>query len=491
MLRSSSYSSARRARHCAPALLLIALVVSASCRPEGRPNPPAQASREIPNGESWPPEEQLGLQIQDEGAVDEAPGQNPQLEPHVVVDPGNPSNLVAAFMSVSAERWEVRIFRSTNGGRTWHRCLSPVATDVWRAFDPWLAWAPDGSALFLTLVEVRTGHNGEQGWRLPVFRSSDGGESWSRWAEVPGRTLDRPVMVAGRNAVYVLASEAVGASPIVFAKSAPENGRFRVLGRYNPPNHSYILSDAVMTGDNELVLSLTDRTSLQDRRAKPLFAVTFDEQTKRFGEPWQLGTALFVGAPQLAFDGARGSPHRGHLYAVWGDRTDDGTASLEIAVSGDGGATWHEPATVSTGREKPSFLTLPAAAVDSRGRLGIAWREHVGDLSTGCSTVHFAVSPDGGRSFPLRQELTTKPSCPDRPANRIDLNGIPLLDRWPGGGDYAGLAAGSDGVFHPVWADSRAGAWRIRTARIEFKPAPSSSKDAVRDTDVISRMSSD
>ena len=428
---------------------------------------PAQAPGAAPTGEAQPVVVRR-LEIGDETAVDEAPGPHPQVEPHVVVDPRNPSALVAAAMSVSAGPWEVRIFRSTDSGRRWRRKPLPIAAETWRAFDPWLAWAPDGSALYLALVEVRPDGDGRQDWRLPVFRSRDGGVSWSRWGEVPGRTLDRPVLLAGWDAVFVLASEAVEAAPIVVARAAAEDGEFRVRGRYRPPGELHILSAATLTGGSELVFAFTDRTSLQDRRPRPLFAVRFDDLTTHFDERRRLGTALFVGAPQLVFDGSPESPRRGRLYSVWADRTVDGIASLKVAASDDGGRSWTRPVTVSEDRDETTFVTVPAVAVDPRGRLGVTWREHARDLATGCSTVHFAVSLDGGASFPLRREVTPQPSCPDRPANRIDLAGIPLLARWPGGGDYAGLAVGGDGVFHPVWADSRAGAWRIRTARMEL-----------------------
>ena len=470
MIRPALSSPARFAAPPAAMGLLLALLASPGCQSERTPATAPEVTRGTPTGESRPPASEPALEVTNETPVDEAPGQDPQVEPHLVVDPQNPSHLVVAWMSVSAGPWEVRLARSTDGGRTWRRRPSPAAAETWRAFDPWLAWAPDGSALYLALVEVRPGSDGGQEWRLPVFRSHDGGESWTRWAEVPGQTLDRPVLLAGGSAVFVLASEAVGAAPIVVASSAADEGEFRVRGRYRPPDGLQILSGAVLTGDSELVFSFTDRTSLQDGRAKPLFAVPFDDQTKRFGEPRRLGSTLFIGAPQLAFDDSPDSPHRGRLYSAWGDRTGGGVASLKVALSDDSGGTWSEPVTIAAGRPATSFITMPAATVDPRGRLGVAWREHVGDLATGCSTVHFAVSLDGGASFPLRREVTPEPSCPDRPANRLDLGGIPLLDRWPGGGDYAGLAVGGDGVFHPLWADSRAGAWRIRAARIELTP---------------------
>lgn len=468
MIRPHPSSPAHIAAPPALVILVLALLVSPACQSRRAPATAPDVTRGTPRSAGQVQATAPALEITNETPVDEAPGQDPQVEPHVVVDPRDSSHLVAAWMSVSAGPWEVRLARSTDGGRTWDRVPSPAAAEAWRTFDPWLAWAPDGSALYLALVEVRPEDDGGEEWRLPVFRSHDGGESWSRWAEVPGRTLDRPVLLAGRRAAFVLASEAVADAPIMVASSTVEDGDFRVRGRYRPSNELQILSAAALTGDRELVLSFTDRSSLQDHRARPLFAVRFDDRKKEFGEPHRLGSALFVGAPQLAFDDSPRSPYRGRLYSVWGDRTDEGVASLKVAVSGDEGVTWRDPVILPAAGKATTFVTVPAATVDPQGRLGVVWREHAGDLATGCSTVHFAVSLDGGVSFPVRQEVPSEPSCPDRPANRINLGGIPFLHRWPGGGDYAGLAVGGDGVFHPVWADSRAGAWRIRTARIEL-----------------------
>ena len=53
------------------------------------------------------------------------------------------------------------------------------------------------------------------------------------------------------------------------------------------------------------------------------------------------------------------------------------------------------------------------------------------------------------------------------------------LSRWPDGGDYIGLTADTDGVFHPFWADGRSGTYQLYTAAIRVqtetpaqKPAP-------------------
>jgi len=459
-------------------VLLVAMAgAGTACHPEAAPATATEAA--TPSKWSDGPTVAPRLRIEGEAALSEPSDGLPQIEPQVVVDPRDPDHLVAAAMSVSAKRWRIWLADSRDGGRTWRRRPSPAAPGTWRAFDPWLAWAPDGSALYLALAEMSL-RDGAQQWRLPVFRSTDGGMSWSRWAEVPGRTLDRPVLLAGRSAVWVLATEAVEDVPIVVARApAAETGDFAIRGRFRPASHNTILADAALTGDRRLVLSFTDRGSLQDHRPRTLFTVSYDDRTRRFGEPDGLGTALFIGSPRLAVDASPTSPRRGWLYAAWGDRSEQAVPSLRIAVSPDGGASWRAPVTIAPHDSDDSddsdgadvtFVTVPSVAVDRRGRLAVTWREHTGTLETGCSTVHLAVSLDGGSTFPLRRRLTPKPSCPDRSANRIDLGGIPSLARWPGGGDYAALAVGSDGIFHPVWADAGTGPWHIRTAGVRLIP---------------------
>lgn len=446
------------------------------------------------------------------GAVDPEPAPFPQVEPHVVVDPRDPARLTAAAMSVSEGAWEVRVWGSQDGGRNWRRHPLPMPAKTWKTFDPWLAWAPDGSALYLVVVEIRREAGGGERWRLPVFRSLDRGETWARWGEVPGRTLDRPVLLTAPKAVFVVASEAVADATVVIARAPVANhgdlgneaadlsGRFTHRQRYTPPNSQYILGAAALLQEDRLVLMIADRSGLRDQRPRPLYALTYDDEMARFGEAQRVGEAHFVGAPTLAFDSSPASPHQGRLYAAWAGRDASGGGTLEIAASEDGGDTWsaaravrpvkgyaegtsHEDdaapddktaqGTAPLAADSAGLRSVPVATVDPQGRLGLLWRQHevTGPpqaLATACSALHFAVSLDGGTSFPLHRRLTAEPSCPDQPANRLSLGGIPFLQRWPGGGDYAGLAVGSDGIFHPLWAHSQDGPYRIRAAALRL-----------------------
>jgi hypothetical protein len=110
-----------------------------------------------------------------------------------------------------------------------------------------------------------------------------------------------------------------------------------------------------------------------------------------------------------------------------------------------------------------------AAAVSSRGVLGLAWiqnepgddvrifdrewtgREHSWDL-------YFTASVDGGATFLARPLRIT--------SSRTD----PKLGSRPYGTDHIALAAPPDGSFHLIWIDTQDGKREIQTAKIEVQP---------------------
>jgi hypothetical protein len=65
--------------------------------------------------------------------------------------------------------------------------------------------------------------------------------------------------------------------------------------------------------------------------------------------------------------------------------------------------------------------------------------------------------------------------------------------------DYMGLTADANGIFHPLWADSRTGTFQIQTARVEVKKpadekqsaektAPAAAEPAKVQTDVTGKI---
>lgn len=102
-------------------------------------------------------------------------------------------------------------------------------------------------------------------------------------------------------------------------------------------------------------------------------------------------------------------------------------------------------------------------AVNRDGVVAVAWYDRRLDPEEVCQDVYLSVSEDGGATFRAPLRVTTETSCPDVPGNEG------VSGSWPMGGDYSSLAAGPDGSFHLVWADSRDGRFGLRRARFRVR----------------------
>jgi hypothetical protein len=129
----------------------------------------------------------------------------------------------------------------------------------------------------------------------------------------------------------------------------------------------------------------------------------------------------------------------------------------------------------------------PAVAVNNDGVVAVTWYDTRD--ATGGKQYHqyFAASLDGGETFLPTVRVSSDFSNPGGPGNsqlspmvwihegQIALSVISAASRWGSGGDYMGLAADKDGVFHPFWADARSGTFQIYTASVQVDVPP---KDA-------------
>ena len=187
-------------------------------------------------------------------------------------------------------------------------------------------------------------------------------------------------------------------------------------------------------------------------------------------------------APTLAVDG-RGPTHRGRIYALWNDFGDNGERlpRMLLSYSDDRGATWVEPRPVAPAAGSAQFRGN--VAVNADGVVGVVWmdtRDHPGRDGF---HAYFTASLDGGDSFLPPVALSRAASDPFSPGNRRQVpfyvgsyRGHLLVSmgsaasRWEDGGDYLGLAADQDGVFHPLWSDGRGTAYQSYTARVRVIP---------------------
>jgi hypothetical protein len=246
-----------------------------------------------------------------------------------------------------------------------------------------------------------------------------------------------------------------------------DGGRsFRPRSELRPSNLAQNPTGLVVLSDGTLVVSFYDFQRNVDGfgergiLARPrAWAVRSTDGGAAFSEPMFVSEDCgagngFPGYPFLAVD-ASGGRFADRLYHLCVRPGFDG---LSLSTSDDVGETWTDPLRVDVAAGEGADVRTPMIAVDGEGRAAVAWYARRQIEGRTCQETFVAVSVDGGASFlePLR--VADEPSCPGTPGNGR------VAQSWAMGGDYNSLAAGPDGRFHLLWADSRSGVFQIHHA---------------------------
>jgi hypothetical protein len=270
-------------------------------------------------------------------------------EPHIAVDPLDPSHLVAGskmYQNLPEYLFKIGTFVSFDGGRSWtdngHLPGYPTQTgnegdDYYITSDVWTAFDDEGNAYAMVLDthdanESITG----AGWGMTLHRSTDGGRAWS--GRIPIHENDDPVskqlFLDDKNTLEVdnTGPDRDGKTGNMYACwsfDAPVANLAVFVGRS---------TDAGETWSDPVNVSGLDRTVI--------------------------GCHVVVGPPTVP-----GGP--GVLYVFWNNF---GTDEMRMAKSADGGVTFTPPTTVVSYRPSPSpfpgsafrNLSIPAGGVDPK-----------------------------------------------------------------------------------------------------------------------------
>lgn len=414
------------------------------------------------------------------------------FEPWIAANPRDASNLVvvASHCLDGMSHKEPACWFTTDGGVTWSAGELAGADRLRGAkasfADAYATHAPDGTAFCVFLG--RPGGDGPD--PLWIYRSDDGGRHWQGPTTVPG-FLDYPRLAAdlhdGRPRLFVVAN-GPGDGPFFGQAKRPGYGVVvlqsddgaRSVSAVNllaPTTllHTPIESPQILP-DGRLLVGFADFPDMPEEK-KPqahithgrIYTASSRDGGATFSMPapvrdTRLHDGYGDGFVAIAVDRSEG-PHRGRIYAVTYNRGDD-PPGLQLQTS-QNAVNWTPPAPVPGLRAGPT--PLAAIAVSSRGVLGLSWiqgspgdlvrpwdkawiaREHPWEL-------FFSASADGGTTFAAPVPVLETPSRTD-----------PKMGFWIYGGDYLSLAASADGVFHPLWVDTRDGKAEIQTARVEVQ----------------------
>ena len=401
----------------------------------------------------------------------------PLAEAHLAVSPTEPGRMLAA--AIVGGFTGCALFASDDRGGSWSRVEIPWIDGCG---DPWLGFGPDGSAYLVVLDDASN---------AAVLRSPDSGRTWLGPVMVPGGPFDRPALVvdntdgATSGTVYVgmygPTKDRYGGYPIpvVFSRSGDGGESFSEPLPLLPTNLRYAFGTLAVLRDGSVIVNFNAYADPYTRRllrVRQEFVARYDPAAHTFDRPsFVAEVSHFWGSLALAVDTSASSAFRDRVYVAYGNTglsqklpplAKESLTPMPLGVfvrSSDAqGHSWSKPTVVSDGNMDPRQMT---AAVNADGVVAVAWNQPSDDDET-CLEPWFSASLDGGETFLEPKKSPSTPSCP-----RVDVpgnihKGFNVGERFPSGGDYMGLAAGHDGVFHLVWADSRNGLLQLWTAPI-------------------------
>ena len=400
---------------------------------------------------------------------------NSEVEPHVAVNPANPSNWIAVWQQ---DRWSNGSARGTrsavtfNGGGTWASnggtfsvCGGGTAGNggnYQRSTDPWVAFAPNGTAFQMALSTSGTSLTAGSSNAMLVARSTDGGLTWGAPTTL---ILDGGSFFNDKNTItadptdarFVYAAwdrlAAGGGGPAIFARST-DNGLTWEAARaiYNPGINAQTIGNVVVVLPSGVLLYFFTQINFSGNTATgALFGVlrSLDKGATWSSTPVMLATFAGIGAR----DPDTGTRIRdassllsvavapnGNVYAAWQDARFSNGARDAIALSRslDGGQSWSNPVRVNAAPEVAAFV--PTVHVLADNTLAVSYfdlRSNTADPATLGADAWLARSRDGGVNF-----------SETRLAGPFDLAIAPLgATAGTTGyfiGDYMGLASSGD-----------------------------------------------
>jgi len=376
----------------------------------------------------------------------------PLVESHLSSDPNNTNHLLVGVIQIDSDDGNDAscvAWASFDGGQRWARHAFPVKG----CSDPWGAILADGSA-----VMVMMGWTGDPENNVFLFRSADGGRSWPDTSRGFGAHHDHPMVIAQGSQVYVVSAEGFRNSfnqhrSTVFVTHSQDGGKtFGQATRVTASNLGYEAEGPMLLSDGTLLVGFHDhhRQGSDKRLVRPrIWLLRSTDQGRTFSEPLLVSESCegYGGWPSMAVD------PNDHLF--WVCVTDRFNGVL-VQRSDDRGESWSEPVRINH-RETANSHT-PSIAVNKDGIIGVSWYE-IHDKS--CFDIYFSASLDGGKGFLPEVKVSSASSCPNTPQDKGAS--------FEAGGDYSGLAATSDGLFHIVWSDARTGLYQLRTASVSVK----------------------
>jgi len=351
--------------------------------------------------------------------------QNAEVEPMLAVDPTNASNLIGVWQQ---DRWSnggshgLMTGYSSDRGRTWKRTAAAFSRcaggnaanggDYQRASDPWVTFAPDGTAYQISLSFSGAGSQPGSSNAVLVSRSTDRGRTWSVPVTLirdgPAAANDKESITADpTDARYVYAAWdrlEGNRGPTWFARTTDAGATWEpAQAIFDPGADKQTLNNQIVVLPGGTLVNFFTRFD-------PDPALAIIRSTDK-GISWSApiviaqAQALGVRDPEnhtevrdSATLGSIAVSRVGTLVAAWQDARFSGGVRDGIALSrsNDGGLTWSAPVRINHDPNVPAFS--PTVAVRDDGTIGVTYcdfRNNTTDPSTLPTDLWLAQSADG------------------------------------------------------------------------------------------------
>src|SRR5437867_10846053 len=362
---------------------------------------------------------------------------NTELEPWVAVNPTDSANIIGVYQQDRYTFGGARGLAAAvthDGGATWSSTYPPFSAcaggseanggDFQRASDPWVTFAPNGDAYFISLSLTFLGPASATGTGVLVSKSTDGGDTWSDPVTLVRDTGDAdvaPFFFNDKESItadpfdsnYVYAvwdrlrkpgeAESVNAEHSFAFRGDTLFSRTTNGGQtWEPPRAIFKRTNNAGTIGNQIAVlpggTLVDIfDSLQGSgRNFPGFDIQVQRSTDHgttWSEPIEVAPERAVrvfdpdtgssvraggGLPDIAVDRNPTSPGYGNLYAVWGDSFGSGKtkpnrhSTIVFTESTDGGVTWSPLSRIDQAPGDVQPFT-PSVHVASDGTVGVTY----------------------------------------------------------------------------------------------------------------------
>lgn len=367
----------------------------------------------------------------------------------VSADPQDPNHLLGCGIAHDESRnreWTV-VYVSKDGGKSWRPTL---ATDNFEmSGDPACALGRDGLATHMVMAFEKfspENHN----YVLRVYRSTDGGETWPAFTDLPMRFqgIDRESVTIDtrdgklKNRIYVSGTTHVrdldgGSKGGLAVWTSADGGKsFSGPVKRGDSGDHYVLDtgNSAVLSDGTLVtvfgdLKKSDGLSVADSKwGEPnatLLAVRTTDGGESLSEAVKVDDFYMINiwnrqgqtpshsGPMLAVDSTKG-PFADRLYEVWSDNR-NGRDAIRLAYSTSKGKTWSRSVVIDDiadpGTEKGGPNNFqPTVAVNKDGVVLVCWYDRR-DNPDGLSWyVRARASLDGGETWLPSVRVSTEPN---------------------------------------------------------------------------------